>query len=147
MLVLLGSLIIMHRKLEVNYFGEQGVKWFVFVPISIYLGWISVATIANFTTVLVDNDWSGGGISEDIWASVMLGIAAILGGLMMYRHKDVFFAAVIAWASYGILSKRTMLEAADAMIEHVSQVSMIVMIIGIILTVVIGRLGNKKTIY
>jgi len=147
MLILLVSLIMMHRKLDINYFGEHGVKWFVFVPISIYLGWISVATIANFTTILVDSGWSGGGISEEYWASIMLAIAVVLGGLMMYRHKDIFFAGVIAWASYGILSKRTITEASDGMIEHISQVSMYVMIVGIVLTVVIGRLGNNKTIY
>ena len=53
---------------------------------------------------------------------------------------------LVAWASYGILSKRladTM--AADAKIEHMSQVAIYIMIIGILLTITLGILGNRKT--
>lgn len=146
MLVLLGSLIMIYRNLNINYFGTYGVKWLVYVPISVYLGWISVATIANFTTVLVSFDWSGMGISEDIWATVVLIVAVILGVLMMYRHKDIFYAGVIAWASYGILSKRLADTIAfDAKIEHTSQVAMYIMIIGMLLTITLGILGDRKS--
>ena len=145
MFVLLGSLIMLYKSLDINYFGSHGIQWLVNVPISVYLGWISVATIANFTTVLVNNGWTGFGVSEDIWAVVVLIVAVILGCLMMYRHKDLFYAAVIAWASYGILSKR--LEdtiASDAKIEHMSQVALYIMIIGMLLTITMGILGNRK---
>ncbi len=146
MLVLLGSLIMLHRKLNINYFGSHGIKWLVYVPVSVYLGWISVATIANFTTVLVNYEWSGFGVSPDIWSVVVLIVAVILGCLMMYRHKDIFYAGVIAWASYGILSKRLAdTIAMDAKIEHMSQVAMYIMIIGILLTVTLGILGTRKT--
>jgi len=146
MLVLLGSLIMMYRKLNINYFGKYGIKWLVYTPISVYLGWISVATIANFTTVLVSYGWSGFGISEDVWAVVVLIVAVILGSLMLYRHKDIFYAGVIAWASYGILSKRLAdTVAMDAKIEHTSQVALYIMIIGILLTITIGILGKRKS--
>ena len=145
MLILLGSLIMMYRKLNINYFGNYGIKWFVNVPVSVYLGWISVATIANFTTVLVNYGWSGFGISEDIWSVVVLITAVVLGCLMMYRHKDIFYAAVIAWASYGILSKRLAdTIAIDTKIEHMSQVAIYIMIIGILLSVTLGILGKRK---
>ena len=146
MLVLLGSLIMIYRNLNINYFGTHGVKWFVYVPISVYLGWISVAAIANVTTSLVDFGWSGMGISEDIWATVVLLVGVLLGILMMYRHKDIFYAGVIAWASYGILSKRLAdTISMDARIEHTSQVAMYIMIIGILLTITLGILGDRKT--
>ena len=146
MFVLLGSLIMIYRNLNVNYFGLHGVRWFVNVPISVYLGWISVATVANFTTVLVHYGWSGFGISEDVWSVMVLMVAVVLGCVMMYRHKDIFYAAVIAWASYGILSKRLAdTVAMDAKIEHMSQVAIYIMIIGILLSVTLGVLGNRKT--
>ncbi|MFT4536302.1 MAG: hypothetical protein ACJA1A_002585 [Saprospiraceae bacterium] len=146
MFVLLGSLIMIYRNLSVNYFGSNGVKWLVNVPISVYLGWISVATIANFTTVFVHYGWSGFGISEDVWSVIILIIAVVLGCLMMYRHKDIFYAAVIAWASYGILSKRLAdTVSMDAKIEHMSQVAIYIMVIGILLSVTLGILGNRKT--
>jgi hypothetical protein len=145
MFVLLGSLIMMYRKLNINYFGKYGIKWLVNVPISVYLGWISVATVANFTTVLVNNSWSGFGISEDVWSVVVLSVTVILGCFMMYRHKDIFYAAVITWASYGFLSKRLADSVAiDAKIEHMSQVAIYIMVIGILLSVTLGILGNRK---
>ena len=146
MLVLLGSLIMLYRNLNINYFGRHGVKWFVYVPISVYLGWISVATIANFTTVLIHFGWSGMGISEDVWATAVLLVAVVLGILMMYKHKDVFYAGIIAWASYGILSKRLAdTVALDAKIEHTSQVAIYIMIIGILLTITLGILGERRS--
>ena len=39
------------------------------IPFSIYLGWITVATVANVATVLLDWNWSGGPLSPAIWAS------------------------------------------------------------------------------
>lgn len=145
MIVLLASLIMIYRNLNINYFGTHGIKWFVSVPISVYLGWISVATIANFTTVLVHYGWSGFGISEDVWSVVVLMVAVVLGCLMMYRHRDIFYAAVIGWASYGILSKRLADSIAiDAKIEHMSQVAIYIMVIGILLSVTLGILGNRR---
>ncbi len=145
MLILLGSLIMMYKNLNVNYFGKYGIKWFVNVPISVYLGWISVATIANFTTVLVHFGWSGFGISEDVWSVVVLIVAVALGCLMLHRHKDIFYAGVIAWASYGILSKRLAdTVSIDSKIEHMSQVAIYIMIIGIFLSITLGILGARK---
>lgn len=144
MMGILGTLILMHRKLDFSYFGDKGIQWLVQVPISVYLGWISVASIANFTIILVDNGWRGGALSEDLWASIMLVVAVLLALTMLARHKDIFFAAVIAWASFGIYSKR-MLDtvAVDGKIEHISQVALFVVIIGIVLTIVMGIVKKK----
>jgi len=145
MLILLYSLLKIHQRLQINYFTPKSTPWLVFPAFSIYLGWISVATIANFTTLLVSYDWSGGPFSQDTWAALMLSIAVVLGVILLYRHKDVFYAAVIAWASYGILSKRrTEADAMDSMIQHFSEVGMYVMIIGILLTITIGIVGIQK---
>lgn len=79
-------------------------KWLVHVPFSTYLGWISVATIANVSTALYTSGFvtSFVGINADIWASVMMAIAAVLAFIMLYLRRDVAYALVIVWATYGI---------------------------------------------
>ena len=59
MLVLLASLIAIYLRLGI---GETQVSrsetWLVRVPFSIYLGWITVATIANVKEVLYSLKWN-----------------------------------------------------------------------------------------
>ncbi|MCU0512110.1 MAG: tryptophan-rich sensory protein [Anaerolineae bacterium] len=83
----------------------RGEKWFVQVPFSIYLGWISVATIANVTNVLYDVRWDGFGIAPEVWAAIMLAVAAVLGLIMIVRHSDIAYIAVFVWAFAGIAVK------------------------------------------
>lgn len=65
MIVLLASLIMIYPRLEICRMPVgTGEFWFARVPISIYLGWISVATIANVTSVLDYIQWAGWGISD-----------------------------------------------------------------------------------
>ncbi|MEO1286996.1 MAG: tryptophan-rich sensory protein [Chloroflexota bacterium] len=105
MLVLLLSLVVITRNLGV---GKSNVSWAerlaVHVPFSIYLGWISVATVANFSTALFDNGFvtSFLGIDAALWASVMMVVASVLAFAMLYFRRDIAYALVIVWATYGI---------------------------------------------
>lgn len=102
MLALLLTLISIYRT--VSLYNQPGAqKWFVFVPFSVYLGWISVATIANITAYLVDIDWTAFGIAERTWAWIMIAIAIVLGLFMLIKKRNVFFALVIVWAITGIM--------------------------------------------
>jgi hypothetical protein len=80
--------------------------WFVRVPFGIYLGWISVATIANFTQTLDWAGWDGWGVGEAWWAVIMIAVATLLTIIMSLSRGDVAFAAVIAWAFIGISVKQ-----------------------------------------
>ncbi|MDF1696504.1 MAG: tryptophan-rich sensory protein [Saprospiraceae bacterium] len=147
MLVILGSLIMMYRKLNVNYFTNTTLPWQASVPVSVYMGWISVATIANTTVVFVSQGYTELGFGADTWASIVLIVAVAIALRILYVHKDIFFAAVVCWASFGIYSKRaadTILS--DPNIEHLSYVSIFVLLIGIVLTAVYTFLKRKKTI-
>ena len=44
------------------------------LPVTVYFGWISIATIANVTAVLVGYEWGGFGISEELWTMIILAI-------------------------------------------------------------------------
>lgn len=84
-------------------------KFFVKVPFSIYFGWITVATIANATTLLVSLNWNGFGIPESIWAALVIVVGAVIGILTILNNKDYFYGLVIVWAYFGIIIKHTSL--------------------------------------
>ncbi|NWF68855.1 MAG: hypothetical protein HXY40_07205 [Chloroflexi bacterium] len=106
MLVLLVALLAVHLTLGI---GREKVSradhWFIHVPFSIYLGWISVATIANATYVLyVDGAWRDP-ISGQLATFAMLAIGAALSGLMVFLRNTPAFALVVIWAFMGIFAR------------------------------------------
>lgn len=103
MVVLLFSLMGINKVLEQRQDISKKEYWFVQVPFKIYLGWISVATIANVTAVAVDLNWGRFGLSEMFWAITMIVAAGLLGFLSLYLKKEPFFSAVIIWALLGIV--------------------------------------------
>lgn len=103
MLGLLISLLVIYLRLGIGVSKiAPNERWLVDMPFSIYLGWISVATIANVSVVLLDLNWNGFGVSETIWTVVMLVIGTLLGLLMTLRRSEVFYTLVLIWAFIGI---------------------------------------------
>ena len=107
MILLFCSLLIIYLRLNI---GLEKVstkeKLFIHVPISVYFGWITVATVANVTAVLVTIGWNGFGISEQIWTILVLIIVTIITLLMILKRKDIAYSLVIVWALIGIVIKR-----------------------------------------
>ncbi len=106
MLFLLVTLIVVYVRLGINrYKVSPGETWAVRVPFSIYLGWITVATIANVSDVLDYLKWNQFGISDATWMVLILGAVALISGLMNFLRKDIAYALVILWALAGIAVK------------------------------------------
>ncbi len=107
MLVLFLSLVIVYQRLGI---GSAEIsfrdKFLVHFPFSIYLGWITVATIANITAYLVKIDWDGFGVSEPIWTVIILIVATLITLLVLFLRKDYMYGLVIVWAFAGIIIKR-----------------------------------------
>lgn len=80
---------------------------FLNLPFSIYFGWITVATIANITILLVNLGWNGFGISDSIWTIVILLVGSVIGILTSLKNKDVAYISVFIWAYIGIIIKHT----------------------------------------
>jgi len=102
MLVLLISLISIYLTLRK---GKKPIKaewWCVFLPFSIYLGWVSVATIANATQWLYALNWTGWGISGAVWAIILLVIGTLLAAVMRLQKNDVAYGLVLVWSFVGI---------------------------------------------
>ncbi|MGP4069480.1 TspO/MBR family protein [Halobacillus sp. B29] len=72
------------------------------LPFSVYLGWISVATIANISYYLTYIEWSGFGISASVWTFILLIIATLLAFYILITKNDWVYPLVFVWAFVGI---------------------------------------------
>ncbi|MGM0836460.1 MAG: tryptophan-rich sensory protein [Bacillota bacterium] len=97
MLSLLLTLIALYKKVQVS---DPGL--FDRLPFSIYLGWISVATIANISYVLVYLEWDGFGLSNVTWTIIMLVVATLLAIWFNMANRDRVYPLVFVWAFIGI---------------------------------------------
>jgi len=103
MLALLGTLVVNYLRLEVGRAAvSTAERWCVDAPVSVYLGWITVATVANVTSWLYSINWSGWGIPAPTWAVIMLLVASLLGLLMALNRRDAGYLFVLVWAFAGI---------------------------------------------
>ncbi len=107
MLALLVTLIIAYLRLR-NSRGSVSAseKWAIYVPFSVYLGWISVATIANVTDLLDYWKWTAFGIAPEIWMGIMLMAVLVITTLMILTRGDIAYSLVILWALAGISIKQ-----------------------------------------
>ena len=103
MLLFLGTLIHLFLKAQSeNLQLTTTQNWVLYIPFMVYLGWISVATIANMTALLVAYNFTGFGIDPIYWSAFMICIAVIIAWYMLYQFKNIAFALVVTWALWGI---------------------------------------------
>jgi hypothetical protein len=109
MLALLVLLIVIYLTLGTGRTATSPAnRWLVHVPFSIYLGWITVATVANFTSLFSWLGWGNGyDTASAVWAAIMLVVATVVAVLMSVRHGDIAYIAVIVWAFAGIAVKHS----------------------------------------
>lgn len=82
-------------------------KWLAQIPIRIYLGWISVATIVNVASALYASQWNGFGIAPSVWTVLMLLIAAAITCAIILQYRDVAFTGVIVWAFLAVAVRQS----------------------------------------
>lgn len=123
MLGILGTLILLMERNRAAFAAlppaagnaEKVRRFFIRVPILVYLGWISVATIANLTALLVTLGWNGFGIDPMIWTIVVIAAGALVGSLLALTRGAVSSALVVAWAYAGIIIKRASIDEAASL--------------------------------
>lgn len=108
MFALLGSLIMIYLRLDIGRSQQvsREEKLYVHLPFSVYLGWITVATIANIAAALVSIGWNGFGISDITWTMMMIVIATLLTDTIILTRRDIGYGLVIIWALGGIIFKQ-----------------------------------------
>ncbi|MBN1440902.1 MAG: hypothetical protein JW929_15955 [Anaerolineales bacterium] len=108
MLVLLAALIAIYLNLEIGKTRvPRAETWWTRVPFSIYLGWITVAAIANVTDLLYYWEWDGFGIDGQTWALILFAAVLAIAGWVSLTRRDIAYNLVIVWALAGIAVKQS----------------------------------------
>ena len=138
MLILLLSLIAIYVRLGIGRSDASGTeKYLVHLCFSVYLGWITVATIANITSLLVDINWNRFGLSESFWTVAVIIVAIIIALVILFNRKDIYYVLVVDWALYGIWVKRNSVDAEPIQIIIVTVLTGIALIsLGIVIQLV-----------
>lgn len=103
MFLLLATLITIYLRIgavttEKSLYDRLLVKY----PFSLYLGWITAATIVNFNVLLYDIGWLGVGTGGVFFTILMIVIAAVVALAVFYLRQDFIYTAVFVWALIGI---------------------------------------------
>jgi hypothetical protein len=145
LIILLFSLLAIYIRLNI---GKSNVtmaeQLCVHVPFSVYLGWITVATIANVTAFLVSVKWDGFGISELNWTIIIIAVGTLFTILMLALRKDIVFSLVVLWAFFGIWMKRMTLPNTTADVNVATTIIIAIILIVVGLLAVIGYLLMYK---
>lgn len=141
MLVLLGSLGAIYLRLNIGKAAASPAdRWLVHLPFSVYLAWVTVATIANSSILLTHLGWSGEPGGAQFWTVVVLAAAVGAGLWAVISRRDFGFALVIVWALFGIFSKRTAdTGTADTAVEIAAATGMALLGLGMVYRLIKGR--------
>jgi hypothetical protein len=106
MVALLGTLIEIHRRMrEARPDRDRLRQWAIEIPFSIYLGWISVAAVANVAQTLDALGFEPTLLPGEWLASIVLAAVAMTAGRFVVRNRDAAYGLVIIWAFAGIAVK------------------------------------------
>ncbi len=105
MLGILLPLLAAYFALQSSQVVNRQRRWFARYPFSIYLAWISVATVVNVASALYAAGWSGWGLNDSVWTAVMIFVSAAIAAIVVLTRKDLPFVLVFVWA-YGAIAVR-----------------------------------------
>ncbi len=132
---LLGCLILIYTRLGVGLVEvSQRRMYMVNTTFSVYLGWITVASIANLSALLVALGWAPYNITAIYSTATIIITALLLTVINIYIRGDVAYAAVIVWALGGIIVE----QFSNWLIPYVAGLSIVV----IIVTIVLKKMGS-----
>jgi hypothetical protein len=138
---LLASLIAIYLRLNI---GRANVpireKLSVHLPFSVYLGWITIASIADVAAALVSVSWNGFGISNETWAILVIVVALIIALMVTITRRDIGYDLVIIWALIGIAVKQSVYKN----IVTTAEISAIIVAIALVLSVLAFRYKRQK---
>lgn len=107
MLVLLGSLVWIWLVLfSAGKPQDTAERWLLRIPFSVYIGWITIATLANLTVVLEANGLRPFDVGARDWAIAMIVVGGLIALAVGQFRRDLAYLAVILWALTGIAVKQ-----------------------------------------
>ena len=142
MFLLLATLILIYLRLDM---GRSKVtmreKLAVHLPFSVYLGWITIASIANVSVTMVSLNWDGFGINPETWATLIIIVALAITLLVLATRRDIAYGLVIIWALLGIAVK----QIENQNIVMLTEISAIVILLALIGIILLGVLKKGKS--
>ncbi|MBE9069188.1 tryptophan-rich sensory protein [Leptolyngbya cf. ectocarpi LEGE 11479] len=106
MALILLALIAAYSELEDGqHLADSRRKRMVHGPISIYLAWISVATVVNVASAFYASGFRELGLSGAVWTAIMIAVANLIAALAIVRRRDLPFALVFIWADVAIAQR------------------------------------------
>ncbi len=149
MLLLLASLLVIYLRLGTGRREDVSnvEKGLVHLNFSIYLGWITVATIANVTAFLVKYGWNRFGLDEQFWTVVVIAVGILITLGMIFIRNDIFHSLVVIWAFAGILIKRLADPATPALLIITITIAGITVLAVSIIIQIIRYFKSGKGIY
>ncbi len=149
MILLFISLLMIYLRLNIGLSKAQlKEKIAVHTTISLYLGWITVATIANVTAVLVKLNVGELVLGQTTWTILVIAVATLITILVLLKRKDVIYSLVIIWAFLGIIIKRLAddpIYGVQTNIAITATIAVIIIFIVIILEKTIPTINKKRT--
>lgn len=142
--IIMAALLILLIKIADLFRAKQfkgTEKLFISAPFNIYFGWITVAAIANVTVFLVSVGWTGFGIADFIWTSIILLVGALIGILRMRKDRSVIYGLVLIWAYIGILIKHISASSFDG--QYPSIIATVALCL-VLFVFFVGRIIYKK---
>jgi benzodiazapine receptor len=141
MFALLATLIAIYLRLNID---RQSVstreRLAVHLPFSVYLGWITIATIANVATALVSIGWDGFGLSAETWAVAIIIVALIITLSVVFTRRDVAYSLVVIWALAGIAVE----QSAYQNIVTTAEICIAIIAVALAATIAVVRLRRRK---
>jgi hypothetical protein len=126
---LLASLIMIYLRLDIGRAQvSREVRIYYHLPFSVYLGWITVAPIANIVAFLVSSGWESYGTAAAYWTVLVIAVAVALTLVNMWTRGDAAYSLVIVWALSGIVYK----QMAEPLIPYAAGLGAVVIIGGIV---------------
>jgi hypothetical protein len=105
-LLMLGMLVSLIQIYRIIKNTDEKLSLAITLPFSLYVAWISVATIANFSSLQTALDANTVGMSFVNWTLLKLALAGAIGASVLLLKRDIAYVLVIGWAAYGISAKQ-----------------------------------------
>lgn len=98
------------------------------VTFGLYTGWLFIATVVNIAAWLVKIEWSGFGISAEIWSVFILLVAVVLTVGVLLETKNAIFPMPIAWAYFGIYNALVDSNSGATLLQTVSLIGIVLLV-------------------
>ncbi len=85
--------------------SEAWLERFIRFGVSVYAGWLTVATTIGTASTLYASGWGGFGWSIEAWTVVLLAAATAIGLTFRVLQRDPVYALVFVWAFSAIALK------------------------------------------